>query len=193
MRLGSIVILISFFSITAYCQDSASKQPNTLLEKANLQVGTIIRKEYIDLYKFEEKRFFNSGNFNSQILKITDAATGLKTSGVQITTVSAGGSYSPAGRYTAYIDADELSALVKFFELCEDLKDRVLANYTEFIFNSKDLQFFAYYGLNNKSKKWEWNFGLAVDKFYKGSRVDLDLKTFSDFKNALLNNMNYFK
>jgi hypothetical protein len=193
MKVSFLLFVFIFLSVKSFCQDSTIKQPSTQIERANLKIGSVIRKEFIDLYKYTSKGIFVAGDFTTQVLKIKDAASGIETSGIIVRAYVPGSSYTSGKTYSAYIDADEVAALVKFLELCENLKDKTETNYTEYIFNSRDLQFFAYYSENSKKKQFEWHFGMEVDKYYKDSRVDIDIKTMTEFKTAVLNNMNYFK
>jgi hypothetical protein len=186
--------IVSFSTYSQSTDTTFKKQPNTNLEKVNMKVGTIIRKEFIDLYNYEAKGLFNSANLKAKVLKMRDALTGSEIAGIILSTldVGSGSKYSAGKTYNAYVDAEEIPALIKYLEFIESLKDKTETNYTEYLFNSKDLQLFAYYsqGLN---KKWGWHYGIEIDKYYSGSRVDLNLETLMELKNALSKSGEYFK
>lgn len=184
--------LLYFSGITQTTNDSTKRDlPNTEIEKFHLSVGKILRKEYINLYKSITKGWETSTDFEVKILKVTDATKNIELNGLRFEKLD---NRSFSTFHYAYIDSDEIPSLLKFLEFLESLENKSETNYTEYIYNSKDLQFFGYFQpVTTSNKKATWVFGIQVDKYYRGSRATLSLKTIGDLKSVIQQNMNHFK
>ena len=68
MKIFILFILLvsqSYFSIS---QDTTlEKKATTNLEKINLKVGAILKKQYFDVYDYSAKGFFSTGNFKIKV------------------------------------------------------------------------------------------------------------------------------
>jgi hypothetical protein len=189
----AVTVVLYTITLAQDIQDSSfTKKPNTNLEKFNLKTGSIIRKEFIEIYKHDPKGWLTIPDITAKVLKLKDGASSIEISGIIISTFDLGSKYSSGRTYTAYIDADEIPSMLKFFEFIESLKDKTETNYTEYIFNSRDLQLFAYYS-QGSNKKWEWHYGIETNKYYSGSRVNMDLKAVLDLKNSIQSSLSHFK
>lgn len=122
------------------------------------------------MYKLTPKGFLNTENLSIQLLTMWDAATDTRLTGLYFSTTEPGTRYTLAQSYTAYIDADEVPALIRFLQAIDKVEPQEPTNYTEYLFNSRDLRWYAYYSRNAKGKG-SWSYGLYLDKFYRGSIV----------------------
>lgn len=188
--LFTLLVCQTYFSIS---QDTTlKKEATTNLEKINLKIGAILKKQYFDVYDYSAKGFFSTGNFKIKILKIYDAASAIQTSGLYISTIDVGTRYIASKSYTGYIDSDEVDALLSFLEFLETNDSKTEETYTEYIFNSKGVQFYSYWG-QNQNKKWQWNYGIKVDKFYEASSIPIEIKNISEIKNKIKENLSKLK
>jgi hypothetical protein len=182
MRSILFTFLSIFSSITLFAQDSSKPhEPKTQLEKVNLEIGTIIKREFIDLYTYTDKSFFSLGSITVEVLKVTDAATNNEFSGLIFTKDS----------HTGYVDADEVGNLLKFFDYIETLETSSPAHYTEYEYNCKDLRVFAYYG-KVLNKKPAWHYGIKVDQYYSESSIEIKLENMKELKEKIKNAVSNF-
>lgn len=188
----SLLLWQSF--LIAQSTDSTKKViPNTEIEKIHSAIGKILRKEYIELFKPNTKgSWLTTSNFEVKILKVTDATKNIELNGLRFEKLDYITKYSSTTHY-AYIDSDEIPSLIKFLDFLETLENKTETNYTEYIYNSKDLQLFGYYVPSTTNRKANWVYGIQVDKYYTGSRANLSLKTIGELKSAIQENMQHFK
>lgn len=182
-----ILISVCWLS-SATAQDSLRKNPNTALEKAQIKVGAIIKKEFLDLYSDKRKGLGGSiTNWSVQILNITDASSGEQFSGLYFEKPD---EYSTR---TGFIDGDEIPGLLKFVDYLEKTQTEHPQNYTEYTFNSNDIQVYAYYALEAYSKKrLGWNYGIKIDKYFSNSSLSVDLKTLTDLRDNIAKSKDKF-
>jgi hypothetical protein len=179
----------------AFCQDSLSiKTPNTELERVQVKIGAVLKKEFIEVFTYKPKGLFSSDNFDVNILNLTDASTGFIVSGLAISTVDLGTSYQSVETYSSFIDLDEIPGLLRFIDLLEKQQSDKPVNYTEYVFNSKDLQLYSYYNTKPIGKKQQpgWTYVLKADRYYSRSAVSVDLKIFIDLRDAIINSKSKF-
>jgi hypothetical protein len=172
-------------------QDSSvqKKQPQTELEKAQIKIGAIIKKEYFDIY-YDKKKLFG-GKFTIQVLNITDAASGIVLSGLYVQYTDPGNSSISSQTFSSFIDLDEVPGLLKFIDFLDKTSSENPATYTEYIFNSRDLQLYGYYDPTRLSP---WVYGFKLDKFYSSrSTRQVDLEVLDQIKKSINNAKDNFK
>lgn len=59
-------------------------------------------------------------------------------------------------------------------------------NYTELIFNSKDLQIYSYYQPPVGKKEPGWTYGLKIERYSSSSAVTVDLSQMIGLKDAII-------
>src|SRR5205809_1190595 len=110
MMLKKILLQLLFLFIAAitYAQDTAINEiPKTQIEKFSLRAGSILKKEWIDVFSCTDKSFFSSGSLKVQAETITDAASGESIRGLVFTATDAGVSYYSLNRHAGFIDENE--------------------------------------------------------------------------------------
>lgn len=89
-----LFFLLLVTSELALCQDSLSyKAPKTELERVQIKIGAVIKKEFIKVFNYSPRNIFKGGNFEVNILNLTDASTGLIISGLSVSTTDPGTTY----------------------------------------------------------------------------------------------------
>jgi len=183
-----ILLPLLFVYFISLSQDSLQKkQPQTELEKAQIKIGAIIKAEYFDVYYDKQKLF--GGKFRVQVVNITDAASGIVLSGlyVQYTDHADPGSQT----FSSFIDLDEVPGLLKFIDFLDKTSSENPATYTEYIFNSRDLQL---YGTYDPYQTSPWVYGFKLDKFFSSrSTRQVDLKVLDQIKRSINNAKDNFK
>jgi len=177
-----ILLPLLFVYFISLSQDSLQKkQPQTELEKAQIKIGAIIKAEYFDVYYDKQKLF--GGKFRVQVLNITDAASGIVLSGLYV-------QYTDSS-FSSFIDLDEVPGLLKFIDFLDKTSSENPATYTEYIFNSRDLQL---YGTYDPYQTNPWVYGFKLDKFYSSrSTRQVDLKVLDQIKRSINNAKDNFK
>lgn len=166
-------------------QDSTFRKPNTEIEKVVIKIGTVIKKEFINVYTNTPKGIFTDyGNVEVKILNLTDASSKITISGLSI---------SNSSGYSSFIDLDEIPGLLKFIELLNKIDSEKPENYTEYIFNSKDLQIYAYFSSDTyKKAPLYWHYGIKIDKYYSRSGSRVELKVLNEIREAIINSKSKF-
>lgn len=181
-----VISSLCLVTIIGYTQDSASNRlPETKLGKINIAVDTIIKKEFVELYRLTPKGFLNTENLSIQQLTMWDAATDQRVSGLHFSTTDPGSTYVSAQSYSAYIDADEVPSLIRFLDALEKVSLQTPQTYTEYIFNNRDLKWFAVYSQSSKGKS-SWSFGVYLDKYYRRSLVHLKKEDLAPIRTRLI-------
>jgi hypothetical protein len=187
-----VIILLPIYS---FCQvDTAA--PKTKLERNAIKVGTIIKKNFIDVYEFDglhlkfAEQLDLGGNLNLQCkaLTIKDVASGIVTKGLYLSSYSS----DIKSSYTGYIDADEINGLIKFLDFLIANKDNEEPEGTEYIYTCSDVQFASF---NTKDKdKIIWNYLVRVDKWHRSySQVNFRIKNIEELLQALKTNKAKFE
>ena len=142
MKSISVVLFyIFFFSNVGISQDTTSlvPKPKTEIQRLELKFGSIIKRQYYDLY---QTGWNGNSRLKFEILNITDASTNRSLWGL-IAKIEV----SDARRtdfYSVYIDEDELPSITKFIEFLETNDSINPKIYTEYIYNFKDFQIWGY-------------------------------------------------
>ncbi len=187
------LLIALLFPIITFSQDD-STSPRTKLEKNAIKIGTIIKKNYSEVYEFTTKgmgimaSYGLGGNLNltCKALTIKDVASGIITKGLYLSTYST----DAKSTYTGYIDAEEISGLLKFLEFLVANEDNEEEEGTEYLYTCNDVQFASF---NSKEKnKLQWNYLVRVDRYRSYSRVNLGIKNIEELLQALKTNSNKF-
>ena len=162
----------------SFSQDSTFKEiPKTKVEQFNLKVGSVLKKEFIDLYDYNDKSFFSTGTLKVEVEIISDAASGEGIRGLRF-----------SNEHIGFIDEQEIPNLIKFLDFLQTLDGTVPNNYTEYDYNFKDLNGFACY--QTISKNLKWIYGFQTNKYYSGSSVNMKIENINDLKSKI---KSYFK
>jgi len=182
------IIFISclFSGIWAAAQDIDSNSVNTKLEANAIKVGTIIKKQYKDVWEYSPKgavilAMYNIGTNNLALktLTIKDVASGLITKGLYLSTYST----DARNTYVGYIDVDELPGLIKFLDFLVANKQNVEDEGTEYIYTCNDVQFAAYNTIIKK--ELQWTYQVKVDRYRSYSTVGLQIKNVEEMLQRL--------
>ncbi len=183
-KLNLVIFLLFTIPGISQVKDSSSLvQPKTEIGKFDVKIGTIIKKEFVNLYTYEPKGFISKFSpMKAEALNITDAASGIMISGLRI-----------SNSYAAFVDVDEIHGLLKFIEFLEKNESEKPENYTEYEYNFKDFEVAAYYS-NDLFKKNPpiWHY-IIKTSFYSASRSEVELKTLTELKDAILKSKDKFK
>jgi hypothetical protein len=181
-----IQLLVPFVAVTAYAQDTTiNKAPKTEIEKFSLKVGSILKKEFINLYSYTDKGSSSNGVLKVQVEIITDAASAESFRGLVFST---GSSITFADKHPGFIDEKEVPNLIKFLDFLETLEGVAPNNYTEYNYNFEDLEGFSYYQPTAKNDKWIY--GFQTDQYYSESIIRMKIENIQELKNKI---KNYFK
>ena len=162
-------------------QDSIRKQP-TKIGKASLEIGRVIKKEFIEIYKYEGGKglFTEFYAIELGIVNLIDAATKLHFSAVRIGTDIL---YSK----TAVIDYSEIQGFLKFIEMISEVVKEIPKNYTEYVYNLNELRVTAYQKKgNNKNTNPYWAYSMEIEN----KNYAVELKVLNEIKEAIEKNMN---
>jgi hypothetical protein len=176
-----LFLIISCMSIVVRAQDSTRRQ-STVIGKASLEIGRVIKKEFISIYKSDAGGglFIENWPIEVEIANILDAATKLNYSGVKISTDIFFGR-------TAFIDYNEVLGFLNFIEMLNEVVKNIPKNYTEYVYNLNDLRLIAYQkSVNKKNPNPYWAFSFIIE----GKNYGVELKILNEIKNAISNNMN---
>lgn len=182
----TIACLLIFTSLLSFSQDTL-RGPNTELGKVVIKIGTVIKKEFIDLYSYNPKGFFTKfSSIDVKILNITDASSKTTFSGLSISISNK--------TYSSFIDLEEIPGLLKFIELLNKIAPDTPVNYTEYIFNSKDLEIYTYFSgdLMNKKTAPYWHYGIKIDKYFSDSDGSIELKFLNELRDAIIKHKSNF-
>ena len=184
MKVFKLTIFL-LFTIPGLTQvkDTTTTQPKTEIGRVDLKIGTIIKKESIDIFSYEPKGLFSTlGPIKAEILNITDALTGITVSGLRL-----------SNSYSAFVDVDEIPGLLKYIEFLIKNESEKPENYTEYNYNFRDLKVYAYYSKDIYKKSGpSWHYGIKTD-IYSGSHSGAELKTLIELKDAILKSKEKFK
>ncbi|MBK8309573.1 MAG: hypothetical protein IPL04_00515 [Chitinophagaceae bacterium] len=155
----------------------------TELGKVELRVGSIIKKEFIEVYKNSPKGLFTTyGEIQVQIVNITDASTNITLSGLKFSTPIV------FSKLSSFIDLEEVPGLLQFIDFLNKNEIEKPENYTEYIFNSKDFQLYTYFSEDpgNKKNLPYWHYGVKYEKYYSSSNNRIELKVLNEIKEAVI-------
>ena len=176
-----LFLVVSCMSIIVRAQDSTRKQ-STIIGKASLEIGRVIKKEFISIYKSDAGGglFIENWPIEVEISNVLDVSTRINYSGVKISTDVFFGR-------TAIIDYNEVAGFLNFIEMLNEVVKNVPKNYTEYVYNLNDLRLVAYQkSISKKNPNPQWAFSLIIE----GKRYDVELKILNEIKNAIASNMN---
>lgn len=180
-----ILVLIILFSKSINGQDSTNKVV-TKIGKVFINTGTVLKKEFIGIYNNNQGKglFMEFYPLEVDILNVTDAANGKVFSGLKL-----------ENNRSAFIDIEEIPGLIKFIELLSNVENEKPINYTEYVFNCKDMSLYSFYAKSGfgKNSILKWQYGIQTDKYYTDSRKEIDLKTLRDIRDAIINNKDKFQ
>lgn len=131
--------LLITFKAKAQDTNSIIPKPKTEIQKLGLKFGSIIKRQYFDLY---QTGWNGNSRLKFEIINISDASTKISLWGL-IANIEV----SDARRnenYSVYIDEDELPSIIKFIEFLEMNDSIKPKTYTEYIYNFKDFQIWGY-------------------------------------------------
>ena len=203
-----ILIILSSFQVNSQDTTTLNLKPKTELQKLDLKVGAILKKQYYDVY--------NAGclwnkKVNFQLLNIKDAASNTSLWGLYI---SIDYENSNAGSsYAVYIDKDEFPAIIRFIDFLSKNDSTYSEIYTEYIYNFKDFQLYTYSNTffkkeiktpgknevktdkqndllsSSSSKQAPWLYGLRLDKYSSRAVTYIEFYKLKEFKNRLIEEM----
>jgi hypothetical protein len=189
-----LLLTVLLFTFTGNAQ-SDSTNSKTKLEETAIKVGTIIKKKYDGIYEYTPKVSFSMTatsyagvqSLTLKSLSIKDVASGLTTKGLYLSTYSS----DIKSSYYGYIDAEEISGLIKFLEFIIANKDNTEDAGTEYIYSCNDVQFAAF-NMTFK-KELQWVYQVKIDKYSSYSEVGLPIKNVEELLKALKDNMSKFE
>lgn len=164
MKTIALYLLVVLLPFAAMCQDTAAKKSATKIEAIQSRVGSVIKKEFIPIGKFQ--------NVTIEALKVTDVASGKVVKGIKFSMYS-GGAFTVSGKFESFLDEEEIDPVVKFFTYVKGFTETT-ENYTEYDLPTEDLSVFAYTG--NK----KWTCGLQLDKYKSASIASFNVKDVDD-------------
>lgn len=178
-------ILIPLFS---FCQDTIPSKSK--IEADAIKLGAIIKKQTNHIYDYQAKYYlfnfkptYGTGNFSCDMVTVQDVASGTVTKGLHLSTCT----YA-ATTYAGYIDAGEVSGLIKFLDFLASNQRYREPEGTEYIYTCNDVRFTCFNARDNKNEL-SWLYKINVNTRFENAIAYFDIHELNNFNQKLKENL----
>lgn len=180
------LLMAPLFSL---CQNDTTKSKSKI-ETDAIKIGTIIKKQTNHIYDYQAKYYlfnfkpaYGTGNFSCDMLTIKDVNSGVVTKGLYLSTCT----YTSA-TYTGYIDAVEVTGLIKFLDFLEANQKYREPEGTEYIYTCNDVRFSCFNTKDNHNNL-AWLYKINVNTRFENAVAYFDINELNNFNQKLKENL----
>lgn len=163
---------------------------NSKIETNAIKAGTIIKKQTNHIYDYQAKYYlfnfkanYGTGNFSCDMVTVKDVPSGKVTKGLYLSTCT----YT-ATTYTGYIDAEEVSGLIKFLDFLAANQKYREPEGTEYIYTCNDVRFTCFNTRDNRNDL-AWLYKINVNTRFENAVAYFDIHELNNFNQKLKENL----